>query len=139
MKMGVNQATPPIQAQHAGFGVAGGPTNPQVQQQPQHPQIDPDLKRVQDLIESISLITNIRDDVNTILENVGKTNPSLHALTVQTQSSETGETTAQIDATSLIQNIELRDVEFLEKTDNKYLVEKVVDINRCIRSWDVLM
>ncbi|CAF0851068.1 unnamed protein product [Brachionus calyciflorus] len=43
-------------------------------QQQTNPPVDPDQKKIQDMFEAINLIANLKEDINTILENVGKAN-----------------------------------------------------------------
>lgn len=139
---------------HPAYASGGPPAasqmNPnQSAQASQQAQLDLESKRMQDLIESITLVSTIRDDINTILDNVGKTNPSLHESLANLQQQRQqqvdaiesggnggGETTtaAASDFPNLsFSNFEVKDIEFLEKTDNKFLMDVVVDINRCIK------
>lgn len=70
------QAQPPLQAR----GIPSN-LNPLQQQQytlyqQQQQQAELDAKKLQDMIDALSLIANIRDDMTTILDNVGKANAS---------------------------------------------------------------
>lgn len=136
----VGVAQPPQQpAIHPMAAAAAAAAAYQQQQQPGG-QIDPETKRMQDLVDTIMLITNIRDDVTSILDNVGKTNASLHAAMLQVQQQQQQQQQHAGDANNTMgdllsetfQNFDSKDLEFLEKTDNKYLLEKVGDINKSI-------
>lgn len=133
----VGVAPPP---QHPMAAAAAAAAAAAYQQQPGG-QIDSETKRMQDLVDAIMLITNIRDDVTAILDNVGKTNASLHAAMLQVQQQQQQQQLHAGDATNntmgdvlseTFQNFDSKDLEFLEKTDNKYLLEKAGDINKSI-------
>lgn len=163
---------------------------PQVQPQvqasvPQPAAVDLDQKKLQDMIEAINLITNIRDDMNSILDNVGKANSSNNYATLlagkqssksnseanleqpkqSTSSSTAGqhiqqngsvgtpasvsnvfsqnqqtlntnqtepEQTNSSELNEKFYNLDFEEQDFFEKTDNKYLLDKVIDINKSI-------
>ena len=136
----VGVAPPPQQPPiHPMAAAAAAAAAYQQQQQAAGGQIDPETKRLQDLVDAIMLITNIRDDVTSILDNVGKTNASLHAAMLQVQQQQQHQQQHANDANNMndvlaetFQNFDSKDLEFLEKTDNKYLLEKVGDINKSI-------
>lgn len=89
---GQPQGQIPMQPQHSQLApaqqISGQPQTHQQatsqQQQQQHAQaaIDLDQKKLQDMTEAIVLINNIREDINSILDNVGKANSSNNYATI---------------------------------------------------------
>lgn len=154
----------------------------QQQQQNAIHQIEMEKKLMDSIVESINLITNIRDDINTIIDNVGKANSANNysnilgnrlangtepfaadkvkiqpqqmssaphnVQQVATPSSVSNmhtqnqqnlglnqneqELTVPNEVNDIFNNLEVNEQEFLLKTDNKYLLDKVVDIKNCI-------
>jgi hypothetical protein len=186
----------PPGAQPAGPGVVPPQPPPPQQiptaQQQQHLQQMQANELEKNIIESINLITNIREDINIILDNVGKANSAnnynsllsaklransmdsfaeknkqqsslgagqqqqqqQHHHQVATPSSvsnlysqnqqqtalgggsnqaDQDQAGSSAEANENFYNLDLKEQEFFEKTDNKYLVDKVIDINKCIR------
>ena len=167
------QATPQPHAHHQ---------SAQAQQQQLH---DMEAKKMMDMIEALNLISVLRENINVIIDNVGKANtannyaqilagrtagnkseqqPNQPQQTSQSQQQqqsgsgsvatpssvsqqqqgdavanagsaepEPGKDSDEVSsAPSRFQNLNLEQQEFFEKTDHKYLQERVVDINKSI-------
>lgn len=116
---------------------------------------DQDQKNLQDIIEALTLIGNMRDDVNTILDNVGKSNPTnpyasayqsfktlaeSQAAAEQTTAKAPGQSSAsalsEADQNQLNEfsekfaNMDPEQLQYFEQTDSKYLMDRVSDISK---------
>jgi hypothetical protein len=126
------------------------PIPAQQPQQQQHP-IDLDAKKFADMMEALNLIGVLRENINIIIDNVGKTNSANNysrILASKTNRSPENQNAAGAGNTQggsneneailvdesgeRIYNLDLEQQDFFEKTDNKYLHERVVDINKSI-------
>jgi hypothetical protein len=124
---------PQVHAQRAPAAFAG------------HPQVDVEQKKAQDILDALNLINQIKEDVNAVLDNVGKSNSfnnysnfllkrnrtsvddqkSKQQSPPETAKDQTAPTEPQYSLTRE-QN------EFFEKTDNKYLQERILDLNKSL-------
>jgi hypothetical protein len=139
----------PIQPQPTGV-------YPQQQQQTVNPasNLDPDQKKLQDIVEALTFIGNIRENINIILDNVGKSNASNNFSSVfaskvnlkhggdvnnaennkaQINGQDQNEQDQTVTNNELLDrflNMDLKQQKFLEKTDTKYLQDRIVDFNK---------
>jgi hypothetical protein len=133
------------------------PSQQSQQQQQQHP-IDPDTKKLNDMLDALNLIGVMRENINIIIDNVGKTNSANNYSRIlanksnksadnldpkQTQQqgqlnpqqqggSNENEPSSVDDSSERLYNLDQEQQEFFEKTDNKYLHDRVIDINKSI-------
>jgi hypothetical protein len=128
----------------------------QQQQQNVNPasSLDPDQKKLQDIVDALTFIGNIREDINIILDNVGKSNASNNFSSVfaskaslkhsggdsnllennkshhNGQDQNENDQTINNDLFERFLNMDLKQQQFLEKTDTKYLQDRIVDFNK---------
>ena len=133
--------------------------------QQQQAMLDQDQKKVQDFVDALTFIGNIRDDINTILENVGKANTANNYALILGSNSRASAANAPNGATSapgsdksaahdesaassssssssatIASNnnnkLDAEQQQFFEKSDTKYLQERIVSINRNLSDLD---
>ena len=113
---------------------------------PGHPQVDVEQKKAQDILDALNLINQIKEDVNAVLDNVGKANSfnnysnfllkrnrtSAEETAKNKQQSATETNRDQTASTEPQYFLSNEQNEFFEKTDNKYLQERIVDLNKSL-------
>jgi hypothetical protein len=112
---------------------------------PQQHAIDLDAKKATDMIDALNLIAALRDNVNLIIDNVGKANSSnnyAHILASKAKMDASdlggqgsgggdGEVPDEFSA-DRVGYLNLEQQEFFEKTDNKFLHDRVSDMHKNI-------
>lgn len=152
----VQQATPAIRPPGQIQPQQGGnysQSQSQLQQQQPNTNLDPDQKKIQDIIDALTFIGNIREDINIILDNVGKSNSSnnfssIYASKVSLKQSfdtnliesnknqNNGQDQNEQDQITNNEffdkflNMDSKQQQFLEKADTKYLQDRIVDFNK---------
>jgi len=113
---------------------------------PGHPQADAEQKKAQDILDALNLIHQIKEDVNSILDNVGKANSSnnysnfllkRNRSSADDQAKTKQQSGAEANKDQNVSNepqysLSVEQNEFFEKTDTKYLQERIVDLNKSL-------
>jgi hypothetical protein len=117
--------------------------------------IDLDSKKLTDIVDALTFIGNIRENINIILDNVGKANTSNNyaaILSVKNSLKQQNDSNSQDQSKNLasqnnqdkneqdiIMNsdqcekflgMDSQQQNFFEKTDTKYLQDRIVDLNK---------
>jgi hypothetical protein len=77
-----------------------------------------------DLTKSLDLVINIKENIHTILDSVGKSNRSNYEGSNETNNDEQIDDLSNLDTTQQL---------FYKETDTKYLQEKATELNTKLR------